>query len=112
MLLGDTALESWGSSPVAGPPTFPTRQSRPTFGTWPWRGPTYELANFNIVAEKWDSSEIGGKRGGSTGKQGGAKGYTTTRSGTSNTRAAAQDAAGSIQDAIVWRMYACTPLNM
>jgi hypothetical protein len=27
-----------------------------------------ELANFNIVVEKWDSSKIGGKRGGSKGK--------------------------------------------
>jgi hypothetical protein len=47
-----------------------------------------ELANFNIVLEKWDSSKIGGKRGGSKGKHGGAKGYTTVRAGTSNTRAA------------------------
>jgi hypothetical protein len=52
-----------------------------------------ELANFNIVVEKWDSIKIGGKRGGSKGKQGGAKGYTTAGAGTSNTRAAAQDAA-------------------
>jgi hypothetical protein len=59
-----------------------------------------ELANFNIVVEKWDSSKIGGKRGGSKGKPGGAKGYTTARAGTSNTRAAAQDAASSIQDQV------------
>jgi hypothetical protein len=45
-----------------------------------------ELANFNIVVEKWVSSKIGGKRGGSKGKQGGAKGYTTARAGTSNIR--------------------------
>jgi hypothetical protein len=38
-----------------------------------------ELANFNIVVEKWDSSKIGGKRSGSKGKQGGAKGYTTAQ---------------------------------
>jgi hypothetical protein len=38
-----------------------------------------ELANFNIVVEKWDSSKVGGKRGGSKGKQGGAKGYTTAQ---------------------------------
>jgi hypothetical protein len=50
-----------------------------------------ELANFNIVVEKWDLSKIGGKRGGSKGKQGGAKGYTTARAGTSNTRAAVTD---------------------
>jgi hypothetical protein len=56
-----------------------------------------ELANFNIVVEKWDSSKIGGRRGGSKGKPGGAKGYTTARAGTSNTRAAAQEAASSIQ---------------
>jgi hypothetical protein len=54
-----------------------------------------ELANFNIVVEKWDSSKIGGKRGGSKGKPGGAKVYTTARAGTSNTRAAAQDATSS-----------------
>jgi hypothetical protein len=67
-----------------------------------------ELANFNIVVEKWDSSKIGGKRGGSKGKPGGANlksgpsrpGYTTARAGTSNTRAAAQDAASSIQDQV------------
>jgi hypothetical protein len=59
-----------------------------------------ELANFNIVVEKWDSSKIGGKRSGSKGKPGGAKGYTTARAGTSNTRAAAQDAASSIQDQV------------
>jgi hypothetical protein len=35
-----TALGSRGSPPVAGRPVFPTQQSRPTFGTWPWRGPT------------------------------------------------------------------------
>jgi hypothetical protein len=34
------------------------------------RALTIELANFNIVVEKWDSSKIGGKRGGSKGKQG------------------------------------------
>jgi hypothetical protein len=68
------------SPPVAGRPAFPTRQSKPTFGTWPWRLAN-ELANFNIVVEKWDSSKIGGKRGGSKGKQGGAKGYTTARAG-------------------------------
>jgi hypothetical protein len=41
-----------------------------------------ELANFNIVrveTRKWNSSKIGGKRGGSKGKQGSAKGYTTVR---------------------------------
>jgi hypothetical protein len=59
-----------------------------------------ELANFNIVVEKWDSSKIGGKRGGSKGKPGGAKGYTTARAGASNTRAAAQEAASSIQDQV------------
>jgi hypothetical protein len=59
-----------------------------------------ELANFNIMVEKWDSSKIGGKRGGSKGKHGGAKGYTTARAGTSNPRAAAQDAASSIQDQV------------
>jgi hypothetical protein len=57
-----------------------------------------ELANFNIMVEKWDSSKIGCKRGSSKGKQGGAKGHTTARAGTSNTRAATQDAAISIQD--------------
>jgi hypothetical protein len=51
-----------------------------------------ELASFNIVVEKWDSSKIGGKRGGSKGKQEGAEGYTTARAGTSNTRAATQAA--------------------
>jgi hypothetical protein len=64
------------------------------------RALTTELANFNIVVEKWETSKIGGKRGGSKGKQGGAKGYTTARAGTSNTRAAAQDAASSIQDQV------------
>jgi hypothetical protein len=59
-----------------------------------------KLANFNIVVEKWDSSKIGGKRGGSEGKPGGAKNYTTARAGTSKTRAAAQDAASSIQDQV------------
>jgi hypothetical protein len=59
-----------------------------------------ELANFNIVMEKWDSSKIGAKRGGSKGKPGEAKGYTTARARTSNTRAAAQDAASSIQDQV------------
>jgi hypothetical protein len=59
-----------------------------------------ELANFNLVVEKWDSSKIGVKRGGSKGKQGGAKGYTTARAGTSNIRAATQDAASSIQDQV------------
>jgi hypothetical protein len=59
-----------------------------------------KLANFHIVLGKWDSSKIGGKRGGSKGKPGGAKGYTTARAGTSNTRAAAQDAASSIQDQV------------
>jgi hypothetical protein len=61
-----------------------------------------ELANFNILVEKWDStaSKIGGKRGGSKAKPGGAKGFTTARAGTSNTRAAAQDAASSIQDQV------------
>jgi hypothetical protein len=59
-----------------------------------------ELANLKIVVEKWDSSKIGGKRGGSKGKPGGAKGYTTARAGTSNTRAAAQDAASSIHDQV------------
>jgi hypothetical protein len=59
-----------------------------------------QLANFNILMEKWDSSKIGGKRGGSKGKHGGAKGYTTARAGTSNTRAAAQNAASSIQDQV------------
>jgi hypothetical protein len=44
-----------------------------------------ELANFNIVVEKWDSSKIGGKRGSSKGKQGGAKGYTTARASMMNT---------------------------
>jgi hypothetical protein len=43
------------------------------------RALTHELANFNIVVEKWDSSKIGGKRGGSKGKHGGVKGYTTAR---------------------------------
>ena len=59
-----------------------------------------ELANFNIVVEKWDSSKIGGKRGGSKGKHVGAKGHVTARAGTSNARAAAQDAASSIQDQV------------
>jgi hypothetical protein len=36
----DVALGSRGSPPVAGRPAFPTRQSRPTSGTWPWRWPT------------------------------------------------------------------------
>jgi hypothetical protein len=85
---------------VAGRLAFPTRQSRPTFGTWPWPALTTGLANFNIVVEKWDSSTNGGKRSGSKGKHGGAKGYTTARAGTSNTRAAAQDAASSIQDRV------------
>jgi hypothetical protein len=40
-----------------------------------------ELANLNIRVEKWDSSKIGGRRGGSKGKPGGAKGYTTARAG-------------------------------
>jgi hypothetical protein len=58
-----------------------------------------ELASFNIVVEKWDSSKIGGKRGNSMGKQGAGKGYTTAKAGTSNTRAVAQDvAASSIRD--------------
>jgi hypothetical protein len=48
------------------------------------------------VKEKWDSSKIGGKRGGPKEKQGGTKGYTTARAGTFNTRAAAQVAASSI----------------
>jgi hypothetical protein len=65
-----------------------------------------ELASLNIVVEKWDSSKIGGKRGGSKGKQGAAKGYTTARAGTSNTRAAAQDAASSIQDQAIAGMPA------
>jgi hypothetical protein len=55
---------------------------------------------FASFLQAWDSSKIGGKRGGSKGKQGGAKGYTTARAGTSNTRAAAQDAASSIQDQV------------
>jgi hypothetical protein len=38
-----------------------------------------ELASFNIVVEKWDSSKNGGKRGGSKGKQRAAKGYRTRR---------------------------------
>jgi hypothetical protein len=62
-----------------------------------------ELANFNIVVEKWDSSKIGGKRGSSKGKQGGAKDYNDTkgRAGLSNTRrAAAQEAASSFQDQV------------
>jgi hypothetical protein len=36
-----------------------------------------ELANFNIVVEKWDSSKIGDKRGGSKGKL--RKGRRVTR---------------------------------
>jgi hypothetical protein len=55
-----------------------------------------ELANLNIVVEKWGSSKIGGSKG----KPGGAKGYTTARAGASNTRAAAQEAASSIQDQV------------
>jgi hypothetical protein len=45
------------------------------------RALTNELANFNIVVEKWDSSKTGGKRGGSNlkGKHGGAKGYMTAQ---------------------------------
>jgi hypothetical protein len=53
-----------------------------------------------LVVEKWDSSKIGGKRGGSMGKQGAAKGYMTARAGTFNTWAAAQDAASSILDEV------------
>jgi hypothetical protein len=49
------------------------------------------------VVGKWDSSKIGGKRGGSKGKHGAAKGYRMAKAGTSNTQAAAQDAASSIQ---------------
>jgi hypothetical protein len=95
--LGGTALGSQGSQPVACRPAFPTRQSRPTFGTWPWRWSTSSHRSFDTVVEKWDSSKIGGKRGDSKGKQGSAKGCTTaTWAGTFNTRAAAQDAASSI----------------
>jgi hypothetical protein len=57
-----------------------------------------ELETFSIVVEKWDSSKIGGKRGGSKGKQGGTKGYTSESKGGHITPVAAQDAASSIQD--------------
>jgi hypothetical protein len=42
---------------------------------------TNELANFNIVVEKWDSSKIGGKRGGSIGKHGGGQGLHDNKGG-------------------------------
>jgi hypothetical protein len=59
-----------------------------------------ELASFDVVVEKWDSSKIGGKRGSSKKKQGAGKRYTTAKAGTSNTRAVAEDvrAASSIWD--------------
>jgi hypothetical protein len=55
-----------------------------------------ELASFNIVVVKWDSSKIGGKWAAL--REAGIGQGTTARAGTSNTRAAAQDAASSSQD--------------
>jgi hypothetical protein len=93
--LGGTDGIPWGvregGPPVAGRPDSLTRQSRPAFardmanGRWP----SDELASFNIVVEKWDSSKIGGKRDGS--KESRERPHR---------RVAAQDAASSIQDQV------------